>query len=158
MERDLNDWFTYNHEANVETIAALREAPHPTDKALSIMGHVLNAHRVWLHRIHPLEKEAPQPWQANDPATFAATNDRLLRDTRLYLQSGAFGLSLHKPITYTNTKGERFENTILEIFFQILAHSAYHRGQLALMLRQDGVAPPLTDYIFLRRNPQPVLS
>ena len=29
----------------------------------------------------------------------------------------------------------------------VTMHSAYHRGQIAMVLRDSGVAPPYTDYI-----------
>ena len=39
-----------------------------------------------------------------------------------------------------------------DIFLQVLTHSSYHRGQLALLLGQEQKAPPATDYIFYLRE------
>jgi uncharacterized damage-inducible protein DinB len=37
--------------------------------------------------------------------------------------------------------------TLGETMMQLAAHSTYHRGQMNMLLRQLGSAPPLTDYI-----------
>ena len=34
----------------------------------------------------------------------------------------------------------------------VVNHSSYHRGQMALLLGQEGKSPPATDYIFYLRE------
>jgi uncharacterized damage-inducible protein DinB len=50
-------------------------------------------------------------------------------------------------IRYTNLKGEVYEYTLEQMVHHLTNHSTYHRGQLATLLRQLGVAPPTTDYL-----------
>ena len=49
-------------------------------------------------------------------------------------------------IAYINSQGMPFENTIADVLLQIFTHGCYHRGQIALDLRQNGLEPVLTDY------------
>jgi uncharacterized damage-inducible protein DinB len=53
----------------------------------------------------------------------------------------------HDRIRYTNLKGEQWEYTLEAMVHHLTMHSAYHRGQLATLLRQLGVVPPSTDYL-----------
>jgi uncharacterized damage-inducible protein DinB len=50
-------------------------------------------------------------------------------------------------IRYTNFKYEEWEYTSQEMLQHLTMHSAYHRGQLATLLRQLDVVPPTTDYL-----------
>lgn len=42
---------------------------------------------------------------------------------------------------------------LADLILHQVTHSAYHRGQIALMLRQLGVAPPATDFDILLSTP-----
>ena len=55
-----------------------------------------------------------------------------------------------RPIT--NSKGETFSNKIKDILFHIINHSTYHRAQIATDLKQNGIEPINTDYIFYKRK------
>lgn len=50
-------------------------------------------------------------------------------------------------IRYTNLKHEVWEYTLEQMVHHLTMHSAYHRGQLATLLRQMDVVPPTTDYL-----------
>jgi uncharacterized damage-inducible protein DinB len=50
-------------------------------------------------------------------------------------------------IRYTNMKREEWEYSLEQMVTHLTMHSAYHRGQLATLLRQLGVVPPTTDYL-----------
>ncbi len=50
-------------------------------------------------------------------------------------------------IRYTNLKKEVYEYSFEEMVHHLTMHSAYHRGQLATLLRQLGEVPPTTDYL-----------
>ena len=55
---------------------------------------------------------------------------------------------------YRNSAGTAFDSRIDDILMHVAVHGAYHRGQVALSLRQEGVRPNPTDYIaFIRGAP-----
>ncbi|MFY7845845.1 DinB family protein [Chryseobacterium gambrini] len=56
-----------------------------------------------------------------------------------------------QKIEYQNSRGTKFENTVFEMLFQAINHSTYHRGQINSLLKQSGITPILTDYIFYKR-------
>ncbi|MGA9116501.1 MAG: DinB family protein [Bacteroidota bacterium] len=58
---------------------------------------------------------------------------------------------LGETFVSTNAKGETFRDTCAGAFQHMVNHSTYHRGQIAVLMRQAGAAPPPTDLIrFLR--------
>ena len=56
-----------------------------------------------------------------------------------------------EKIAYTNSSGQNYANTVQEILFHIINHSTYHRGQIMSLLKNNGVEPITTDYIFYKR-------
>jgi len=57
-----------------------------------------------------------------------------------------------RVIKYQNSKGEPWSSTVDEILAHIVIHSAYHRGQIATVVRQGGQTPAYTDFIHAARN------
>jgi uncharacterized damage-inducible protein DinB len=53
----------------------------------------------------------------------------------------------NRRIRYVNFQGETWEYSLAQMVQHLMFHSAYHRGQLATMLRQLGKVPPTTDYL-----------
>ncbi len=58
----------------------------------------------------------------------------------------------NKIITYTNSKGVEFSNSVEEILTHLIIHGQHHRAQIAMLLRKAGQIPPSTDYIFFLRS------
>ncbi len=54
-------------------------------------------------------------------------------------------------IEYRSFDGNPFINSVQEILFHISNHFSHHRGQIMADLRQCGVEPFITDYIFFKR-------
>lgn len=64
--------------------------------------------------------------------------------------------TLVRTISYTNTKGAAFNNTVEEILHHMVMHGMYHRGQVARGVRQAGGVPLPTDFIvYVREVTQP---
>jgi uncharacterized damage-inducible protein DinB len=63
---------------------------------------------------------------------------------------GAQGMS--QRVEYKNTKGEPWTSTVGEIMMHVTMHGAYHRGQIATLLRDSGNEPAYTDYIHAVRQ------
>ena len=51
-----------------------------------------------------------------------------------------------------NSAGEHFETTVSDILTHVALRRAYHRGQVAHLLRQAGAEPQPTDYIPIVRG------
>lgn len=54
---------------------------------------------------------------------------------------------LDREVIYVNSKGTEFNTPVRDILTHVLIHGGYHRGQIALAMRNAGAEPLVTDYI-----------
>ena len=66
--------------------------------------------------------------------------------------SGLDGVELVRSVAYVNSKGEEWTTSVEDILMHVVLHSAYHRGQVAYVLRAGGATPAYTDYAHCVRN------
>ena len=52
-----------------------------------------------------------------------------------------------RVLKYKNYVGDYFENNVQQIMIHLVNHGTYHRGQVAMLLRQKGYEPINTDFI-----------
>ena len=73
-------------------------------------------------------------------------------DVRALLDAGERAGALDAPVAYTNSSGTAFETPLRDILTHVVNHGTHHRAQIALVLREAGIAPPATDYIYFVRE------
>ena len=143
--------FEYNHFSNRQMIDVLEQKETENQsKAIQRFNHIINVHQVWNNRIIPLH-EPLAPWVEQPHSEWGMIDFENFTLSKSIIEK----LELNSRISYRNSKGDSFENTIGDILFHIINHSTYHRGQIALLLRQNDMEPIATDYILYKRY-QPV--
>lgn len=55
-------------------------------------------------------------------------------------------------IAFKSSYGGEFENPVWELVYHVVNHGTLHRGQVMAMIRQLGIEPPHTDFIFYVRE------
>ena len=142
----------YDHMAwaDARTQHALREMHAAPLDALRLYGHVLGAEEVWLARIEAREQEV-SAWPALDLDECAELAAKLHSAFALLVETLS-ATELQRQVRYVNSRGEPFVNTVEDILMHVALHGAYHRGQVARIVRGEGGAPLPTDYIFYIRE------
>ena len=137
--------------ADREVLGALRAAP-PIPRALELYAHVLGAEETWLAR---LERRTAR--LAVWPALTLDEAERMADAVHVSLAEWlgrSDEAALSAEITYTNSAGRQFTTPAMDMLMQVVLHGVYHRGQIALLLRESGATPAPTDYIaFVRGAP-----
>ena len=136
--------------ADERALRALRGAASPPAQAVSLYAHLLGAEHVWLSRLRG-EPASVAIWPELDVEACTA----LAAENAAALDAFAGGLSeteLRRVVSYRNSAGVAFENTVEDILLQVATHGAYHRGQITLLLREGGAEPLATDYIVYVRE------
>lgn len=140
------DIFEYHHHFNQRLGEQLvGHVGHLNDRMVPMFSHIVNAHQIWnarirgkktlgVHDVHNLEK-----CMALDTGNYKDTMQVLDR------------FEMPHGVAYSNSKGMEFHNTVQEILFHIANHTTHHRAQIISDLRQQGIAPVATDYIFYKR-------
>ena len=132
--------FQYDDWANREEVALLRPTNIPP--ALRLLGHIIGAEWLWITRIRK-ENAKMAVWPELSLEQCAAELDPLRAAFREILQT----VDRESKIDYRNSKGESWSNSVDDILTHVAMHGAYHRGQIATVVRQGGETPAYTDYI-----------
>ncbi len=141
--------FAYNAWANGEVLETIRKNGG-SERAVQLMSHIVAAERVWLERLKQQPQSVPVWPQPNLDQCKADAADlaHLWHDYLDLITAG----DVAQEISYKNTKGELWSSTIVDILTHVIMHSAYHRGQIASHMRENGQTPAYTDYIHAVRQ------
>lgn len=146
MKDFFKDIFLYHYKTNQNLLEAMEL--HSTEvsvELLDIFSHSINAHQIWNARI--LGRKGLGVFQRHELHHCKAWNKQNYFDTVDIIESH----KLDQTVAYENSQGEPFKNTIGEILFHVSNHFSHHRGPLVLVMRKEGMEPPVTDYIFYKR-------
>jgi uncharacterized damage-inducible protein DinB len=137
--------FAYDEWANREVLNAIRAAGDANPRSLQLMSHILAAELVWLERLKGQPQSVPV-WPQPDLAQCEAQAAKLGGQWLKFLDLITAG-DVSQSISYRNSKGEQWTNTIVDVLTHVVMHSAYHRGQIATHMRATGQTPAYTDFI-----------
>ncbi len=145
----LRELFGYNDWANRRIITALKTSP--CAQAQRILAHILITEGEYFERLYGKDSTGFEFWQklsleeCGKLARLNAENyERLLQNLD--------DEGLEEIAKYKTSEGIAHRNTFREVLTHILFHSINHRGQVNSAIRDDGIAPPSTDYIIYLRE------
>ena len=140
--------FDHLRWADDKTFAALKEQKNAPPAMLERFMHVIAAEHVWLSRIRgePAKVAVWPQFTADGCARLMATNQRefaaLIDDPQTWA----------RMVGYTTSDGRKFTNEVGDILLHVALHGQWHRGQVAMLMRQAGMEPVPTDYIAFARG------
>lgn len=136
--------YEYNEWANRRVLKAIESQQVDDEKILSLFSHLLSANFLWLHRIKGLPPPDLELWK-----TYSIEKlNKLVDDgSRLWNDFVASTDSFNRTLKYKNYVGDYYENNVEHIMIHLVNHGTYHRGQIALLLRERGYEPVNTDFI-----------
>ena len=145
--------FKYNEWANRRAIASLKDPANQNAKAVRALAHLLIAERTWLARMLTNQDTTGFDfWQGTALDECEQLAEEVARGFAEFFD-GLTEQKLDAIATYKNSKGVEYQTSYRDILQQVLMHSTYHRGQVAMAVRAEGGTPPYTDYIaFVREN------
>lgn len=144
---NLSEFIGYTKKADEIMIKALADTGFSILGANTLFSHVLSAQYIWAMRILG-EKPIYAVWETFKPEEFYSIHKANLA----LLEDILINRELTMVVSYGNSAGKQFNNTVEDILMHVCNHGTYHRAQLATMLRQAGHKPPVTDYIMLKRQ------
>ena len=137
--------FAYDEWANQEVLRAIEANSGDHARSLELLAHILSAERLWLERLKKQPQSLPV-WPKIDFEQCLGQAQEMGRLWRDHLELTTAG-DLLQSVSYKNSKGESWTNTIADILTHVIMHSVYHRGQIASHMREQGQAPAYTDFI-----------
>jgi uncharacterized damage-inducible protein DinB len=144
MKRYFLKLYQYNAWSNKRVLRCLSSQNVGHEKILSVMGHIVAAQYLWLHRIKGLPPAQVKLW-----GTY--TLDQLVHMAdevgKLWLDFVEETDDFNRELTYYNYTNDPYTNNVEMIMIHLVNHSSYHRAQIAMLLRQNGFEPINTDFI-----------
>ena len=136
--------FAYDAWANREEVRHLRALAKPSEKAIGILSHIIGTEWLFLGRLRGESKPAIV-WPDLTLDACDAQIDQL---------AVAWPLEFRRTdvVEYVNSKGEKWTSRAGDILTHVILHGAYHRGQIATVVRGSGETPAYTDYIHCVRQ------
>lgn len=151
-------WFDYEKDSHAKTLDSLNAVTEELrqskefHKAVYLLGHIMAARRMWLFRFGVLSNKVELFPEETSLAELPAQISEMEKLWSQYLGQ-INDTDLARVFEYQSYEGPRFQSTIEDILTQLLGHSWYHRGQVALLLRSIGAEPAVTDFVFWARAP-----
>jgi uncharacterized damage-inducible protein DinB len=149
------DQLAYTLWANNRTIASIEalseSSSEPPARTLKLMSHVVAALTIWYARVVGDPAKALPVWGAMTLAEIK-THNATICSAWIELLASKTESDLQTSYSYRNTQGNEYTNTLLEMLTHFPIHSAYHRAQIAQIVREQGGTPAVTDYIQFARE------
>jgi uncharacterized damage-inducible protein DinB len=130
-------------------IDVLNSVDGDIEREVLLFSHILNAQHLWNCRINDAEYKY-KVWQVHDRSDFLKIHEENQAVTKKIIEED----DMDRSISYSNTKGDSYFNTVGDMLMQVFNHGTYHRGQIAQLLKAKDVDPPGTDYITFKRQGQ----
>jgi len=142
--KDCRRLFDYDAWANCESLACLPSSGLEADRHRKLLAHVIGVQWLWMNRM--LQKPLAMPvWPDLSSPECDAQLIKLAAAWRDFLASRS--LALTATVRYTNSIGEEWSSQVADILTHVVLHGAYHRGQIASLVRAAGCEPAYTDFI-----------
>jgi uncharacterized damage-inducible protein DinB len=136
--------YQYNVWATQRVLNCLEKQQISDEKILSIMGHIVAAQFLWLHRIKGLPPAQVKLWGEYRLPQLITMADEA---GKLWLEFVEGTENFNRDLEYINYVGDPYITNVEMIMIHLVNHSSYHRAQIALLLRQKGFEPINTDFI-----------
>ncbi|MDO3410561.1 DinB family protein [Saccharibacillus sp. CPCC 101409] len=120
------------------------------ERQVRLFAHLLHAERVWLMRLQGEDSSGIAIWPDADLAHCAEMAERNKKDFEVFFAAAAEE-DPDRIVTYANSSGRVFTSSARDILTHVALHGQYHRGQINLLLRRDGLEPINIDYITFAR-------
>jgi uncharacterized damage-inducible protein DinB len=136
-----------------DALASVVRQPDRTKVAdpVSVFAHVAATEHLWYSRI----RGTPTELAVWPELSVAESRAIAVRHADLFDEIVAGGGDvLDQIVSYRNSAGRDFRNSVRDIVVHVTMHGSYHRGQIARLVRASGGEPPYTDYIQYKRLDQ----
>lgn len=136
--------YRFNAWANKRVLGVIQRQKVNDEKILTLMGHIVAAQFLWLHRIKGLPPPDVKLWGEYSLNQLMVLAEKAGKEWLEFVENTE---NFNRELTYKNYVGDPYTNNVENIMIHLVNHSSYHRAQIAMLLRQKGFEPINTDFI-----------
>jgi len=142
----IRHYFAYDTWANQRTLESVQTVAAPSEKLLGLLAHIFSSKRMWLGRIKQTDDATISTWPTLSYEESSDLGERMRAAWSNYLDS-LTETDLKTEIHYTIKDVGPGMQTVADIITHKFLHAAYHRGQIAMLVREQGGTPASTDLV-----------
>jgi uncharacterized damage-inducible protein DinB len=111
------------------------------------MEHMYTVDKLWFDRLQGR-------MGVNNNVSFINSSEAVVEFNKLHILMLRFvkESNLKHTVYYKNSLGDAFENSVQDIYYHLVNHGTYHRGNITAMIRTMGSNSISTDFIFYLRE------
>lgn len=142
--------YKHLHWANLHIFDTLQNMKGEKKEECGLFSHILSTEKVWFARLQGVDSSQIEIW----PEMTMLQCAELIMQNEMTI--AAYLTSLNEPdlerlVSYKNSKGLEFTNSVRDILTHVAMHGQYHRGQINTRLRANGNLPVNVDFITFAR-------
>jgi uncharacterized damage-inducible protein DinB len=145
----IQSMFKHVHWANQRILETLQNS-EVQKQANTLFSHILHAEDVWFTRLIGRDSSRLPIWAEVSLESCVEMVNQNHQNYSEFL-SKLSNSELDREVSYKNSKGTEFRNTLRDILTHIALHGQYHRGQINQLLRIADIEPINVDFITFKR-------
>jgi uncharacterized damage-inducible protein DinB len=146
----IKSMFEHLDWANQRILVTLQKIDEEHIQANKLFSHILLAENVWFTRLVGKDSSHLPIWATSSLETFVELVKHNNQNFTGFI-SNLTNTDLSQIVSYKNSKGEEFKNSVREILTHVALHGQYHRGQINQLLRGANTEPINVDFITFKR-------
>ncbi|MDR7236930.1 DinB family protein [Neobacillus drentensis] len=146
----IKNMFEHLHWGNQGILKTLQTIEGENKQVYNLFAHTLLAEQVWFTRLKGLDSSKLPIWaevNLEECEQLVNQNHQNFKE----LLSGLSTPKVEQIVSYKNSKGKEFNNSVRDILTHVALHGQYHRGQINLLLRANEFEPVNVDFITFKR-------
>ena len=156
MIERFREWYRYEQDCNAKVIGMLASVPVERRgeaafvRVVGKAAHIQAARHMWLFRLGV----RPDKPASSFPESSLAELEKVTADVEASWVKYLGELDeakLHSEVEWVGFDGKRRKWPLVELLTQINGHAWYHRGQVAMWVKDLGGTPVDTDFIFWKK-------
>ncbi len=132
--------------ANQRILETMQNMEDENQEVSRLFSHILFAEKVWITRLRELNSSGIPIWSEVDIKVCAELVMQNEESITTFL-TNLSDTDLDKLISYKNSKGKEYKNSVRDVLTHVAMHGQYHRGQINSRLRAEGFEPVNIDFI-----------
>ena len=156
FDERFRNWYEYERDCNSKSLKMLQSVPPEArassqfTRAVDKMAHLVAARHMWLFRLGVVA-DRPDSWFPTIPVEqLPGALESIEQRWTAYL-TRLTDDDLGADFDWTGGDGRRYRWRLLDLLTQVFGHAWYHRGQIALLVKDLGGEAIDTDYGFWDR-------
>ncbi|MFJ5762091.1 DinB family protein [Neobacillus sp. NPDC093182] len=145
----IQSMFKHLHWANQRILETLQNSEE-NKQANNLFSHTLHAENVWYTRLKGADSSHLPIWAE---VSLESCVEMVNQNHHNYAEflSMLSNIDLDQLVSYKNSKGTEFQDSIRDILTHVALHGQYHRGQINQLLRASDLEPINVDFITFKR-------